>query len=89
MNPILLTVWGVLAACFAGLLIYRGQLTRYEDDQMFLNEDLNPNLQAQQTDIVRKVTKMAPVVRGLGAAAGLCTACVVGIYVWDAWQRIQ
>ena len=38
MNPILLTVWAVLTACFLGLLMYRGQLTRYEEEQLFLND---------------------------------------------------
>ena len=89
MNPILLTIWGVLAACFAGLLVYRGQLTRYEDEQLFLNEELHQNEQEQQTAIVRKVQKLKPVLGVLGGAAGLCTACVVGLYVWDAWQRLQ
>ena len=89
MNPILLFVWAALAAAFVALLIYRGQLTRYEDDQLFLNDGLKQNQQAQQTAIVRKVQKMSPIVRALGGAAGLATACVVGLYVWDAWQRIQ
>jgi hypothetical protein len=40
-SPILLGVWAALAACFLALLVYRGQLTRYEDEQLFLNEDVN------------------------------------------------
>lgn len=89
MNPILMIVWGVLATAFLGLLVYRGQLTRYEDEQLFLNEDANQSAQEQQTEIVKKIQKMSPVVTALGGAAGLVTASVVGIYVWDAWQRIQ
>ena len=89
MNPILLAVWGVLAACFLGLLVYRGQLTRYEDEQLFLNEDTNVSAQEKQTAIIRKIHKLRPLVTALGGAAGLVTASVVGIYVWDAWQHIQ
>ncbi len=89
MNPILIMVWGVLAAAFLGLLVYRGQLTRYEDEQLFLNEDANQMAQAQQTAIVRKIHKLSPLVTALGGAAGLVTASVVGIYVWNAWQHIQ
>ena len=89
MNPILLFVWALLAACFAGLLIYRGQLTRYEDEQLFLNEGQQQNLQQQQTNIVRKVQKLQPIVRAIGGAAGLVTACVVGLYVWEAWKTIN
>ena len=88
MNPILLTVWGVLAACFAGLLLYRGQLTRYEDEQLFLSEDLHQNEQVEQTKIVRRVRLIQPLINALGGAAGLVTACVIGLYVWDAWQKL-
>jgi uncharacterized protein HemX len=76
-NPILLFIWAALAIGFFGLLMYRGQLTRYEDDQLFLNEDTNKAEQEQQTEIVRRVKKIEPLVR------------IFGMYVYDAWQRIQ
>ena len=91
MNPILMIVWAVLAASFMGLLVYRGQLTRYEDDQLFLNDD-QPNAAAharEHTQLVQKIEKLRPIVTALGGAAGLVTASVVGMYVWDAWKRIQ
>ena len=34
--PVLLIVWAAILACFLGLLAYKGQLTRYEEDQLFL-----------------------------------------------------
>lgn len=89
LNPILLAVWAVLAICFVGLLMYRGQLTRYEDEQLFLSDAANKNEMEQQTQLVRKVKKLEPLVRLFGGAAGLVTASVIGIYVWDAWQRLQ
>jgi hypothetical protein len=88
-NPILLTIWAALAVCFLGLLMYRGQLTRYEDDQLFLNEDVNNTEKELQTKIVRRVNKIEPILRICGGAAGLVTACIVGMVVYDAWQRIQ
>jgi hypothetical protein len=88
-NPILLSIWAVLAICFIGLLMYRGQLTRYEDDQLFLNEDANTTEQQQQKEIVTRVNKIEPLVRIFGGAAGLATVCMVGMYVYDAWRRIQ
>ena len=89
MNPVLLTVWAVLTGCFLALLVYRGQLTRYEDEQLFLNDDARTNEREEQSKIVQRINRIQPVVRVVGAAAGIVTACAVGIYVWDAWQRIQ
>ena len=89
MNPVLLIVWAVLAACFGALLIYRSQLTRYEDEQLFLNGEANNNVEQEQTEIVRRVTRIEPLVRICGGAVGLMTASVVGIYVWNAWKTLQ
>ena len=36
--PILWIVWGVVAGVLLIMLGYRGTLTRYEEDQIFLNE---------------------------------------------------
>ena len=89
MNPLLLTVWAALTFCFLALLVYRGQLTRYEDEQLFLNESGTRHERELKTQIVRKVEKLQPVVRVVGGAACLVTAVSVGLYVWKAWESIQ
>jgi len=86
--PVLLIVWAVIAACFLALLAYRGQLTRYEEDQLFL-DDNHSNEQNQQTEIVRKVNKIKPIVNIFGYAAALMTICIVGIFTYDAWLRLR
>ncbi len=86
--PILLIVWGVFAACFLALLAYRGQLTRYEEDQLFLSET-ESNEQRQQSEIVRRCNQIQPMIRILGVATAVMTVCIVGLFTYDAWQRLQ
>ena len=86
--PTLLIVWASLVACFVGLLTYRGQLTRYEDAELFLNEQ-HPDLEQHQSDIVRRVNRMQPLVQLFGGAAGLVTVGIVGIWVADAIRILQ
>jgi cytochrome c-type biogenesis protein CcmH/NrfG len=86
--PALLLIWAVIAACFLALLAYKGQLTRYEEDQLFLNETETHD-QREQTEIVRKVKKIEPFVRVLGVAAAFMTVCIVSIYTYDAWQHLK
>ncbi|WP_260740441.1 hypothetical protein [Tunturiibacter lichenicola] len=86
--PVLLIVWAVFAACFLALLAYKGQLTRYEEDQLFLNETLSHEQQVQ-SEIVRKVNRIAPFVRVFGVAAAVMTAGIVGIFTYDAWQHLR
>jgi hypothetical protein len=86
--PILLIVWAAIAACFLALLAYRGQLTRYEEDQLFLT-DAHSNEQDEQTEIVRKVNKIRPIVNIFGYAAALLTIGIVGLFTYDAWQHLR
>jgi hypothetical protein len=85
--PVLLIVWGAVTACFLGLLAYKGQLTRYEEDQLFLNENVSQE-QKLQSEIVRKVNQIQPFVRVFGAAAAAATVSIIGIYTYDAWQHL-
>lgn len=87
--PTLLIIWGAIAACFLGLLAYRSQLTRYEDDQLFLNNDTVTHEQQEQTEIVRKVNKLQPFVRVLGVASAIMTAGILGVFTYDAWQHLR
>ena len=86
--PVMLIVWAAIAACFLALLAYRGQLTRYEEDQLFLTET-ESNEQQEQTEIVRKVNKIRPFVNLFGFAAALMTIGIVGIFTYDAWQHLR
>jgi hypothetical protein len=86
--PLMLIVWAVIAACFLALLAYRSQLTRYEEDQLFLSET-ESNEQREQSEIVRKVNKLQPIVRILGMAAAAMTAGIVGLFTYDAWQHLK
>jgi len=86
--PVLLIVWGIIAACFLAMLAYRGQLTRYEEDQLFLS-DSESNEQREQTEIVRKVNRLSPIIRVLGVATAALTVGIIGIFTYDAWQRLQ
>jgi hypothetical protein len=86
--PVLLIVWATVAAVFLGLLAYKGQLTRYEEDQLFLNETVSHEQQIQ-TEIIRKVNQIQPFVRVFGVVAAAMTAGIVGIFTYDAWQHLK
>lgn len=88
--PTLLIIWAILTACFVALLTYRGTLTRYEDDQLFLNEDeATASGERRQTEIVRRIHQIEPLVRIFAAAASLMTVGIVGIWVADAIHTLR
>jgi hypothetical protein len=86
--PALIVIWAVMTGLFLALLAYNGTVTRYEENQLFL-ADINANGQQRQSTIVRRVNRIMPFVRALGTLSALMTILIIGIYTWDAWQRIQ
>jgi len=85
---IILIVWGAFLACLLGLLAYNATLTRYEEDQLFLN-DTNEIEKVHQSDILKKLSRTQPFIRVLGSVSGLLTLAIAGMYTYDAWQRLR
>lgn len=84
--PFLWIVWAGFAAVLCVLLLYRGTLTRYEEDQLFL--DHSSDHQHRDNDaVLNKVARLRPFVRIFMGAACLTTAAILGIYVWDAIRQ--
>ncbi len=81
-------VWGGLTALLIVLLIYRGTLTNREDDQLFL-DDAESHIQAEQVALMKKVDRLNPFVRVLGAASGLLILVIIGIAVWQQIMMTQ
>lgn len=86
--PVLWIVWGGVAVVLLVLLGYRGTLTRYEEDQIFLDEAGHHHAQAQ-TEILAKVRKVDPFVRMAIAATVLMSVGILGMYVWDAAKTLM
>lgn len=79
---LLVTIWGVLAVAFVALMIYRGNLTQHETDQLFLNDEAGLSIGHQQNDeIVRRVNAIQPVCQGVGGLTAVMTLAVVGMWV--------
>jgi len=78
-----------IIVCFLALLAYRAQVTRYEDDQLFLSNESGQHMRAQQTEIVHKIDKMGPLVRILGGAIILLTLAIISIPVWSAAKTMM
>lgn len=79
-------VWTVLGLVLLGLIMYRGSITRYEEDQLFL-DNANGFEHRQQAELLKKVKRIEPVIRIFGGAEGLVTLGIVGFYLMDALRQ--
>ena len=81
--PMLWIVWAVFAGILLMLLLYRGTITRYEDDQLFL-DDISDRAHKENDAIIRKLDKIKPFLRVFTGVTSVLTAAIIGIYAWDA-----
>ncbi len=77
---VMLSIWGLMVVAFIALMIYRGHLTQYETDQLFLNET-TPSIVHQENDaVIRRVKMIQPVCTGVGSLALLMTLAVLAVW---------
>ena len=89
MSPIMMlsVVWAVITAALIIVLIYRSTLSMHEDDQLFLDES-TANLREEQEQLLKKMGKITPIVRILGAASGLLILVIAGMALWAQMNRV-
>jgi hypothetical protein len=89
MSPIMMlsVVWAVITAALIIVLIYRSTLSMHEDDQLFLDES-TANLRAEQEQLLKRMGKITPIVRILGAASGLLILVIAGMALWAQMNRV-
>jgi hypothetical protein len=90
MSPLLwlLAVWGALTALLIVLLIYRSTLTMQEDDQLFLGES-ESHMQQEQMEVMRKVNRISPYVKILGALSGAMILVIAGLAIYQGLNQVQ
>jgi hypothetical protein len=82
-SPVLWIVWAAFAAVLLMLLLYRGTITRYEDDQLFL-DDISERQHKENDAIIRKLAKIQPFLKVFTGVTSILTATIIGLYAWDA-----
>lgn len=86
--PVVWIVWASIITILLVLLVYRSNLTRYEEDQIFLDESAS-HQKKEQEDILVKVNKIQPAIRIVTGVTCVLTVGIIGVYVWDALQHLM
>jgi hypothetical protein len=88
MSPMqmLLLLWGAVTLMLIVLMIYRSTLVLHEDDQLFLN-DSDVQMEREQVELQKRMDKIQPFVRVLGAASGMLLIVMAGMWILDAYRH--
>ena len=84
----LLILWGVVTGILLILLFYRSTLTRQEDDQLFIDESSSSRA-TEQRQLIAKVNKINPLVKGVGATSGVMILVIAGWAVYIGLNSVQ
>jgi hypothetical protein len=79
---IVLIVWGIVTAILAALVIYRSTISMKETDQIFLDSSEQTREQDQMA-IQRRLARLAPITKTLGAVSGLLLAAGASLWFYQ------
>jgi hypothetical protein len=77
---VVIAIWGLTVIAFMALMAYRAHLTQYETDQIFL-ESGPTHIHEEHDDIVRRIDRIGPACKVVGAAAGVMSLVLIGVWV--------
>jgi len=60
----------------------------HEDDQLFLDES-ESHMEREQIELMKKVNRITPLVKWLGAVSGVMILAIAGVAVYQALQTVQ
>ena len=88
MSPMMMMMilLGVLLAVLTVLMIYRNTLEMHEDDQLFLAEG-ESHMAKDQEELQRRMSKIEPMVRWVGAASAVLLLAIVGMWLYSGFNR--
>jgi hypothetical protein len=82
----LLIVWGVVAAVFLGLLLWRSLLASHEDDQIFL-DGAQEHLAREQRELITKINTLSRPILTSGIAAGVLLLVIAGLWLYQGLKN--
>jgi hypothetical protein len=81
-TQIMWAVWAALVVITFAVYLYRGRLSRDEDDEIFLGEGFEQE-RAAQAEIAAKVAKVEPVLRIFIWVTAAVTILVIAYWLYD------
>lgn len=82
-------VWAAITGIALALLLYRAMLTRYEQDGLFLDDNILSEEHHRQEMVLNRIHKVNPYLTVVGGVASIMLIGLVGTYTWQAWQMLR
>ena len=74
-------IWAGITVVLLALLIYRAIVGIHEEDQIFLDR-AEAALEQEQVEVLRRIGRLDPIIKGLAIASGTLIVILVGIWLY-------
>jgi hypothetical protein len=82
MTIVVAVIFGTFAIGLIVLVIYKSTLMMHKDEQLFL-DDASSHMQAEQTELLLKVSRLVLPVRVLGMGSGIFLLVLVAMLMYQ------
>jgi hypothetical protein len=82
----LLIVWGVVAAVWLSLLLWRSLLASHEDDQIFIG-GTQEHLAREQRELITKINTLSKPIMTSGIATGALLLVIAGLWLYEGLKH--
>lgn len=82
---ILIALWGALALCLIGLLVYRGVIGRNEELELLVDQAEHRFAEEQQA-ISERIERLSAPIRYLSIAVGVLLLVIIATWIYQGLQ---
>jgi len=86
--PVMWTVWSAFVIFMAAMYLYRSNITKNEEDQIFLDDSFEHE-KTEQAAIAAKASKVEPVIRISKWLVVAMTVFVIAYYIRDIMVQLN
>jgi O-antigen/teichoic acid export membrane protein len=83
---ILVALWGALALCLIGLLVYRGVIGRNEELELLVDQAEHRFAEEQQ-GISERIERLSGPIRYLSIAVGVLMLVIIAVWIFQGLQN--
>jgi hypothetical protein len=87
-TQIVIALWAIVTACYVVIMVFRSIVGQKEDDSLFLSAG-EARMEAQQHEVVKRITKLDVYSHWVGAVALTFTVILVGMWLYSVLKNLH
>jgi hypothetical protein len=87
-TQIVIALWAVVTACYVVIMVFRSIVGQKEDDSLFLSAG-EARMEAQQVNVVKRITKLDTYSHWVGAVALTFTVILAAMWIFSVLRNLH